>query len=187
MTIFATSSLRVSAKYLLVASSDLFISGAGMPSSYVRVSASCPVAGCLWGRWSVGQQKVSVAGRKARFRSRKKTYYGVRSEILNKIPKSWSNRNVVVRVCGGVARGSCVLIEASSIRPDAMTFRLYSSNSHTPVTEVFCICDGPHDEEKMQRACESVFPICRALHPAQLPLDFRRLFTSGRGANEPLR
>ena len=115
MTIFATSSLRVSAKYLLVASSDLFISGAGMPSSYVRLSASSPVARCLWGRWSVRQQKVSVAGRKARFRSRKKTYYGVRRDIFNKIPKSWSNRNVVVRVCGGVARGSCVLIEASSI------------------------------------------------------------------------
>ena len=130
--------------------------------------------------------KAVSRGRKTRFRSRKKTYYGVRRDILNKIPKSWSNRNVVVRVCGGVARGSCVLIEASSTRPDAMTFRLYSSNSYTPVSEVFCICDGSHDEEKMQKACESVFPMCRSLHPAQLPLDFRRLFTSGQGANEPL-
>jgi len=52
----------------------------------------------------------------------RETYYERWKDIHNKIHKSWSNRNVVVRVCGGVARGSCVLIEASSIRPDAMTF-----------------------------------------------------------------
>jgi len=50
------------------------------------------------------------------------TYYERWTDILHKIHKSWSDRNVVVRVCGGVARESCVLIETSSTRPGAMTF-----------------------------------------------------------------
>jgi len=52
----------------------------------------------------------------------RETYYERWRDILNKIHKSWSNRNVVVRVCGGVAREGCVLIEASSTRLGAMTF-----------------------------------------------------------------